>query len=141
MTVPGSPDGGRARVEPVTIHADPRGLVLEPAGPAELPAQRNAHLVTTNPGAVRGNHYHERGTEIAVVVGPCRVRLRESGALRDVEVPPGEAWRFTFPPRVSHAFQNTGTVPMLLVAFNTEAYDAAHPDVVRDVLIAPGDAA
>lgn len=138
MTAAGGGDGARARVEPVTIHADPRGLVLEPAGPAELPAQRNAHLVTTMPGAVRGNHYHDRGTEIAVVVGPGRVRLRESGVLRDVEVPAGEAWRFTIPPRVSHAFQNTGSAPMLLVAFNTEAYDPAHPDVVRDVLIAPG---
>ena len=127
----------RARVEPVAIHADARGIVLEPARPADFPAQRNAHLVTTMPGAVRGNHYHERGTEIAVVVGPARVRLREEGVVRDVDVPPGEAWRFTLPPRVSHAFQNTGDAPMLLVAFNTEAHDPVRPDVVRDVLIAP----
>lgn len=140
MTDPAGAGAGRARVEPVVIHADPRGLVLEPAGPGELCAQRNVHLVTTMPGAVRGNHYHERGTEIAVVIGPGRVRLREGGALRDVDVPPGEAWRFTIPPRVSHAFQNTGSAPMLLVAFNTQAYDPAHPDVMRDVLIAPGAA-
>jgi dTDP-4-dehydrorhamnose 3,5-epimerase-like enzyme len=125
----------RVEIETLTVHGDPRGVVVEPAEAAMLPAQRNVHLVVTAPGAVRGNHYHERGTEIAVILGPARVRFRENGALRDVEVPAGAAYRFTIPPRVSHAFQNTGTAPMLLVAFNTEAFDRDHPDVFRDVLI------
>ena len=126
---------GRALCEPVRIHADARGLVLEPAEPGVLPAQRNVHLVLTEPGAVRGNHYHERGTEVAVVLGPARVRVREGGELRDVDVPPGEAYRFTFPPRVSHAFANTGAAPMVLVTFHTVHHDPAAPDVVRDVLL------
>lgn len=126
-----------ARVESITMHADPRGVVLEPATPELLPLQRNAHLVTTAPGAVRGNHYHERGTEVAVVLGPALVRVRESTGVRDIHVPAGEAYRVTFPPRVSHAFQNTGTTPMLLMAFNTSAFDRTAPDVVPDVLIPP----
>ena len=125
----------RVEIETLALHGDPRGVVVEPAEPAMLPAQRNVHLVVTAPGAVRGNHYHERGTEIAVILGPARVRLREDDALRDVEVPAGAAYRFTIPPRVSHAFENTGTAPMLLVAFNTEAFDRERPDVFRDVLI------
>lgn len=127
-----------ATVEPIVVHADARGVVVEPATPAMLPAQRNVHLVTSVPGAVRGNHYHERGTEVAVLVGPALVRLREGGAVRDVDVPPGEAWRFTIPPRVSHAFQNTGDDTLVLVAFNTVEHDPANPDVVRDLLIEPG---
>ena len=50
-------------------------------------------------------------------------------------VPEAEVWQFTFPPRVSHAFRNIGTGPMILAAFNTEAHDPQKPDAVRDVLI------
>jgi UDP-2-acetamido-2,6-beta-L-arabino-hexul-4-ose reductase len=129
MTVP------RATAEPIALHADARGLVFEPLRPDEFPAQANAHVVLTEPGAVRGNHYHERGTEVAVVLGPALVRVREGGAVRDLSVPTGEAWRFVFPPLVSHAFRNPGPGTMVLAAFNTVPHDPAAPDVVRDVLI------
>lgn len=125
----------RAIVEPLELKRDARGALLEPIGPSALPAQRNVHLVLTAPGAVRGNHYHERGTEIVVLLGPARVRVREDGAMRDIDVPDGAAYRFTFPPRVSHAFQGTGGGPMVLVGFNSTRHDPADPDVVRDVLI------
>ena len=125
----------RASVEALNGSRDPRGIVLEPLGPDELASQRNVHLVLTGPGQVRGNHVHRLGTEIVTVLGPALVRLREEGALRDVTVPDGEAYRFVLPPGVSHAFQNTGSEPMVLVGFNTAAYDPASPDVERDPLI------
>ena len=128
----------RATVERVPLRADPRGLVLEPLGPSELPAQRNAHLVLTAPGGIRGNHRHERGTEVALVLGPALVRLREGDATRDVTVPAGAAYRFVLPPGVAHAFQATGDAPMVLIAFNTEPHDPASPDVVREILIPTG---
>jgi UDP-2-acetamido-2,6-beta-L-arabino-hexul-4-ose reductase len=124
----------RAGVEPLNGSRDPRGIVLEPLDPGELAAQRNVHLVLTGPGQVRGNHFHRLGTEIATVLGPALVRVREKGALRDIHVPEGIAYRFVLPPGVSHAFQNTGSGPMVLVAFST-AYNPASPDVERDVLI------
>jgi UDP-2-acetamido-2,6-beta-L-arabino-hexul-4-ose reductase len=126
-----------ATVERVALHADPRGLVFEPLAPADIPAQRNVHVVLTEPGAVRGNHLHERGTEVVVVLGPALVRLREEAGVRDVIVPAREAYRLVIPPRVSHAFRAEGDAPMLLVGFNTEPHDPAAPDVVRDLLIAP----
>jgi quercetin dioxygenase-like cupin family protein len=125
----------RASLEALGGSRDSRGIVVEPLGPDELAAQRNVHLVLTGPGQVRGNHVHRLGTEIATVLGPALVRLREAGALRDVTVPEGEAYRFVLPPGISHAFQNTGSEPMVLVAFNTAAYDPVSPDVERDVLI------
>src|SRR5260370_5294075 len=97
----------RATVEPLTFPTDARGLVLEPLGPAEIPAQRNAHLVLTAPGCIRGNHYHERGTEVTVVLGPALVRVRDADGLRDYEVDQDRAYRFTFPPAVPHAMINT----------------------------------
>lgn len=127
-----------ATVEEITFPADARGFVFEPLDAQRLPGQRNVHVAVTEPHAIRGNHYHQHSTEVAVVIGPALVRLREEGRVRDVPVREGRALRFTFPPHVSHAFQGQGTKPMLLVAFSTAPFDPAAPDVVRDVLIPPG---
>lgn len=121
--------------ESITLHQDQRGLVLEPVDKGTLRRQANAHLVLTAPGGVRGNHYHKRGAEVAVLLGPALVRVRLEDGIRDITVPPGEAYRFHFPPGVPHAMQNTGDQPMVLVAFNTEVHDPHQPDVVRDELI------
>lgn len=122
-------------IETVPFFADARGWVIEPIGEQQLPAQRNCHVVLTEPGAVRGNHFHRHSSEIFVMMGPGLVRLREYGEIREVIVPAGQAMRFSVPPEVSHAMKNTGTRPMLLVAFNTAPHDPAHPDTHRDVLI------
>jgi dTDP-4-dehydrorhamnose 3,5-epimerase-like enzyme len=125
----------RITIEALGFPTDARGLVLEPIGPEALPHQRNVHLTLTAPGAVRGNHYHQRGTEVTVVLGPALARYRDGGEVRDLPIPEGLAYRFTIPPGVAHAFQNTGTGPMVLIGFNTVVHDPARPDVVRDVLI------
>jgi len=122
-------------VENVFLFSDARGWVIEPVDEAMLAGKRNVHLVLTGPGAVRGNHYHERSLEITVVVGPALVRVRENGATRDISVPEGQAMRFTIPPGVPHAIQNTGTRPMVLLSFATQPHDRAHPDTVPAVLI------
>jgi UDP-2-acetamido-2,6-beta-L-arabino-hexul-4-ose reductase len=124
-------------VEEVRMHTDARGVVLEPVNREQLALQRNAHLVITQPGGIRGNHCHPRGSEVTVLLGPVLLRVRERGNVREFHVPAGKALRFTFPPGVAHAYQNTGTEPLAAMAFNTEVFDPAHPDTVREVLI-PG---
>jgi dTDP-4-dehydrorhamnose 3,5-epimerase-like enzyme len=124
-----------ALFEEVAMSVDARGFVFEPLSGPELPAQRNVHVVLTEPGGIRGNHFHECGTETAVVVGPALVRTRRASVIQDIHVPSGKTYRFTFPPGVSHAFQNTGSQPLLLVSFNSEPFNASAPDVIRDVLI------
>jgi len=130
-------DDREVTIEPVAAVADPRGLVLEPLGADALPLQRNVHLVLTEPGKVRGNHYHERGREVTVAFGPALFRYRDGADVRDVLIPEGQAYRFTIPPGIAHAFQNTGENQMVLIGFNTEPHDPARPDVVRVVLIEP----
>jgi UDP-2-acetamido-2,6-beta-L-arabino-hexul-4-ose reductase len=124
-------------IETIEFPTDFRGLVLEPLRPEEFAAQRNAHLVLTVPGCIRGNHYHRLGTEVTTVLGPALVRVLEGDAIRDYEVADGRAMRFTFPPGVAHAIQNTGTTPQIAISFNTEPHDPARPDVVREILIDP----
>lgn len=116
---------------------DGRGLVCEPIAPDELSAQRNAHVVLTRPGGVRGNHYHEHATEIMTVLGPALVRVRDNQGVRDYPVAEGQAQRFTLPPRVAHAILNTGIATGVIVSFSSMPHDPLSPDVVREVLIEP----
>ncbi len=125
----------RAHLQRVHTHRDARGCVFEPLNDAELSVQRNVHVVITEPNGVRGNHAHQTATEITSVVGPCLVRLKEGGTLRDVEIPAGETWRLTIPPGVVHAFRNSGDAPMVLVSFSTNLHDPAGADTRREQIL------
>jgi UDP-2-acetamido-2,6-beta-L-arabino-hexul-4-ose reductase len=140
MSVPGLRDEMNDHATTVVIQrlrraTDARGYVYEPLTAAELPAQRNVHVVMSHPGEVRGNHYHPLGREITTVSGPARVRFKQSGRIETHDVPDGETWRFEFPPGVVHAIQNTGTTPLVIVSFNTLPHDPANPSVVREAIL------
>jgi dTDP-4-dehydrorhamnose 3,5-epimerase-like enzyme len=121
----------RVTITRIKVHADGRGAVFEPLEPQLLAGWRNVHAVISEPGAVRGNHRHLRGTELTAVYGEALVRYRDGEATREALVPEGEVWRFEFPPGVPHAFKNTGTRAFVLVSFNTELHNQAAPDVER----------
>jgi len=123
------------KIVKLQVHADERGCVFEPLEPQLLGGWQNVHAVITEPGAIRGNHLHLRGTEVSAVVGPALVRYREGEQTCDAHVPEGEVWRFHFPPGVPHAFRNTGARAFVLVSFNTERHDPAVPDFERVELI------
>jgi uncharacterized RmlC-like cupin family protein len=127
----------RVTIEHLTVHADPRGCVFEPLGPDGLPEQRNVHVVVTEPGAVRGNHMHPRGTETLVMQGPALFRHVDAGEVIDTEIPAGAVFRFTIPAGVPHALRNTGTAPNVAVSFVTVPHDSAAPNVVPVMLIPP----
>jgi UDP-2-acetamido-2,6-beta-L-arabino-hexul-4-ose reductase len=124
----------------MSFPTDARGLVLEPLDGREIAAMRNGHLVVTNPGGVRGNHHHVLGTEVSVVLGPALVRVRDESGLRDYAIAAGEAYRFRFPPGVGHAILATGPTASVGFAYNTQPHDPTNPDLVREVLIEPGEA-
>jgi UDP-2-acetamido-2,6-beta-L-arabino-hexul-4-ose reductase len=127
----------RVLIEAVKMNSDARGAVFEPLNAEELRAQGNTHVVLSEPGAVRGNHYHRQGREITVVVGPAQVRYRDvlgNGELQNHDVAVGSAMRFSFPAGVAHAFRNPGPGVMVLASFNSEVHDPQAPDVVREAL-------
>ena len=121
--------------ETVNRFSDSRGFVFEPVQGELLANQRNTHVVVSRPGAVRGNHFHIRGTETLVVCGPALVRIREDKATRDISIPADTTCRLIIPPGIAHAIQNTGETDNLLVAFNSEPHDPDQPDLVQDILI------
>lgn len=135
--------GNGETAQPLRLSSDARGVVFEPLDAAALGAQRNVHVVLTAPGAVRGNHFHRLTQEVAAVVGPARVSWRPARATgggemppaESVDVPAGQAWRFTFPPGTAHAYRNTGETTMVLVAFASRPHDPTDPDTFRDALL------
>ena len=119
----------------LNVISDSRGFVFEPLVAEAFFSQRNAHVVISDPGVVRGNHYHVKGEETIAVVGPALVRFRDNDKIEDIEIPAGDAFRFTFPAGVSHAIQNLNKMPNVLVAFNTVEHDPKNPDTMEDVLL------
>jgi dTDP-4-dehydrorhamnose 3,5-epimerase-like enzyme len=121
--------------ERVRVISDQRGFVLELLAAEEFASQRNGHIVVSLPGVVRGNHYHRKGLETITVIGPSLVLFREGDRIEEVTIPAKEAWRFVFPPGVSHAIRNLGTEPNILVAFNTVQHEPVNPDTQPDMLL------
>jgi dTDP-4-dehydrorhamnose 3,5-epimerase-like enzyme len=76
-----------------------------------------------------------------LVLGPALVRYRDANGIQDVEITKGTLYRFTFPPKVAHAFGALGPEPMFLVGFNTEIYDSEHPDAIPDHILGADDIA
>jgi dTDP-4-dehydrorhamnose 3,5-epimerase-like enzyme len=122
-------------IQAVKTHRDARGALFEPLTDAELQDQKNVHVVLTQPNEVRGNHVHRTAVETTSVVGPCLVRLKEQGTIRDIDVPAGEIMRLTIPPGVVHAFRNTGDSTMVLVSFSTNMHDPGGTDTEREPIL------
>jgi dTDP-4-dehydrorhamnose 3,5-epimerase-like enzyme len=130
-----TPNKSQVTVQAVKTHRDARGSLFEPLTEAELVDQKNVHVVLTQPNEVRGNHVHRTAVETTSVVGPCLIRLKEAGEIRDLEVPAGETWRLTIPPGVVHAFRNTGDSMMVLVSFSTNLHDPMGADTLREQIL------
>jgi dTDP-4-dehydrorhamnose 3,5-epimerase-like enzyme len=125
----------RATFQPVKTFRDPRGTLFEPLTDDELHAQKNVHVVLTQPDEVRGNHSHRTAVETTTVVGPCLIRLKEEGEVRDIQVAAGELLRLTIPPGVVHAFRNTGNSAMVMISFSTNLHDPQGADTLREQIL------
>ncbi len=119
----------------LNVVSDSRGFVFEPLPAGAFSSQKNGHVVFSDPGVIRGNHYHIKGEERIAVVGPSLVRYRQNDEIKDIDIPAGEVYAFTFPPGVGHAIQNLSDRPNVLVAFNTIVHDPEKPDTIKEVLL------
>lgn len=121
--------------EKLKVIKDARGVVFEPVGDKALSENKNAHVVVSGPGVVRGNHYHKKGTETMAVMGPALVAVKDGEEIQEIEVPEGSVYRFVFFPGQSHAIKNLSPEMNVLMAFNTVVHDRRHPDTEADALL------
>jgi dTDP-4-dehydrorhamnose 3,5-epimerase-like enzyme len=120
------------------VSTDGRGFWSRPIPGDEVRAVSNIHLVSLEPGSVRGNHYHESQTESICVIGG-RVRLvaldEETGEKIDTILEGASAPVITIPPGIVHALKNIGSETNYLLCFSRLDSGSWEGDVRRRVIL------
>lgn len=117
---------------------DERGSRVSPLEAAGLPREEleHFHVVSLKPGATRGNHRHERGTEwLLILSGPARVTWCNTGqeTVRNLRVEANQPALLRIPPGVAHSVFNSSNRELFLVAFS----DASDQGTVSTTLLSP----
>jgi dTDP-4-dehydrorhamnose 3,5-epimerase-like enzyme len=121
------------------VSRDARGWSAHPLDEAALSAGAfaNVHLVSMEPGAIRGNHKHIEQTEhVMIVGGPVLFTAEdaETGERFERVFQPEEHFRVTAAPGVAHAFKNIGDSVAYLLCASGRAFDPVNTDTERVVL-------
>ena len=115
---------------PLTVHTDPRGSF------AEVIKTRDGgqvSVLTAEPGAVRGGHYHHSKVEKFLVVhGQARFRFRHilSGETYELTTSAAEAVVVETIPGWTHDITNVGSGVMVSLLWASEVFDRERPDTV-----------
>jgi dTDP-4-dehydrorhamnose 3,5-epimerase-like enzyme len=122
------------------VKSDERGWAVEPMDAAVLSEGKikNIHVVSIEPGAVRGNHYHATKTEFVLIIGSgCQfwVVERDTRMEKCLVSDNSKPLLVKIPPMVSHAFRNVGESPVYLFCFGDQEYDPSGPDVFKHVIV------
>ena len=110
-----------------------RGWSVEPATSELLGSGfvKNVHVVSMEPGTVRGNHVHAKQQEFAMVFGgKCLVVAEnDKGEREEMTVEPGSLLLFEIQPNIKHAFKNIDNRTIYLLAYTDIPYDREAPDL------------
>lgn len=122
------------------IGADERGWVIEPIAEAELINRSilNIHILCTEPGSVRGNHYHlDRQEHICVLAGTFLFVAvdNETGKRFELLTVADKSLCFTIPRNVSHAMKNLGQDRGYLLCYSDKAFNPDSPDTVKNIIL------
>lgn len=129
-------------VLPKQFHSDRRGWVFVPFQadldpPPSGMDLSSLHTVRTEPGAVRGNHYHPDAAEyLHVFGGTCTFHWEEDGRVLS-EVLDGDDRLIFVPAGTAHALENTGSGPVWLVALRGAA--EAEPHTIPREIVGPSE--
>jgi UDP-2-acetamido-2,6-beta-L-arabino-hexul-4-ose reductase len=105
-----------------SMWSDNRGWGVNPIKATHLPNRDlgNLHISSIRPGRIRGNHYHDVGTEwLLIFGGPARFTWRLSGEdPRNEEIVSSEPHLYEIPPHFQHAIMNTSNADIFVVSFS-----------------------
>lgn len=111
---------------------DDRGWGLNPFAACHFipSAECDIHVVSLEPGAVRGNHRHAAGTEWMLICGgpaSIRVRWENDGPVETMVSDGGTPLLIEIPSPVEHAVRNDSEERICLVVFS----DVTAPEAIR----------
>ncbi len=110
------------------MKSDERGDFVEVF---KIPGFGQVSYSTTNPGVIRGNHYHARKKEIfCVIEGEAKVRQRDikTGEVEEKIVSGAAPELVEMKPNWTHNIQNIGNKEMKLLIWISEVYNPADTD-------------
>ena len=120
--------------------SDERGWVNEPIENKDLAAGkiRNVHIASILPGAVRGNHFHMRKTEFALIMGNgCQFNTidNETSKKEQIITDGSKPVIVRIPQKISHAFKNIGNSVVYLLCYSDQPFDPKNPDLVINKIL------
>jgi len=128
-------------MEPTIIELDSqedeRGFLVKPFEERRLDTAFNVHLVSLNPGATRGNHFHPTQTEHILVLG-TQGTLVTVDTLTDkrseIVITVKKCLSIMVPPKVAHAIKNTGSELMYLLCY-TDRPLVPGKDIIKKTIL------
>ena len=93
---------------------------------------KNVHIVSMEPGAKRGNHYHAVQTEyIFIMGGPCVMAAKNpiSNEEYSVTIQPDELKLFKVSPGIAHCFKSVAGKTLYALCFSDKRFVSDDPDM------------
>ncbi|MDI6785260.1 MAG: cupin domain-containing protein [bacterium] len=122
------------------IYKDSRGWVANPIEKSVLPSKEfgHIHIVSIEPNALRGNHYHNIHNEWAIIFGGKYLFAwfdREEDKVIKEIVEEDSFVIYEIPLTVPHVFKNIDQKTVYLMAYYDHEFDSKNPDMIRYNLI------
>jgi UDP-2-acetamido-2,6-beta-L-arabino-hexul-4-ose reductase len=120
-------------------HTDQRGALLDILRDNEINGCiKQVYFSISNPGTVRGNHYHLRKIEwLSVIKGSAKMICEDivTKVKKEIILSDDKPTLVKVSPFTSHAIKNIGNEDMYLLVAASEVFDPINPDVTRDNLL------
>ncbi len=123
------------RCKPVDLKVDARGWLFELV---KSPHAGQIFVSRTNPGIVRGNHYHDTKVEkFCVVQGRGRIRMRQllTDEIVDYECSDDPIRVVDIPAGWTHSIENSGSDDLITLFWASEIFDPARPDTYPEPVV------
>jgi UDP-2-acetamido-2,6-beta-L-arabino-hexul-4-ose reductase len=123
-------------IEALTVHRDPRGALYEALrfSSQDIHPGGQIYVYTVEPGARRGDHFHEKKSEwFTCVAGRVRLLMKTNQGERVDETLDATTPMMVFAgPGTSHAVVNETQEVAVIMAYASKEFDPADPDTTLE---------
>lgn len=119
-------------------YSDNRGYLVENTDKTIVCDSQHFFISKSNPGVIRGNHYHKRKNEwFYLIQGKCKLITKnvKSGIKKSIIIEEKNDIAVNIKPFVAHAFINIGNKEMVIFALVNEQHNQNDPDTYDYILI------